>query len=144
MFFQASFISLVTAAALVASSPVIVRDSPISLPLAVWINETGIANVVQSDLARIASFKKDAATSEDIVGSVVVQNTAVGYTANVGVGTPPTYCKIMSHFYCACIDKTFRQTYCRYWKFQYLGRCELFASIRCDKLKCKYWQLCCE
>lgn len=81
----------------VVASPVVVRDSLVTLPLARRLNATGVRNVVARDQARAKVLKARSQTGTGDVndlgkGSVGVPLTdaIVSYTVNVSVGTPPT------------------------------------------------------
>ena len=78
-----------------AASPV-VQDTPkVTLSFAKHINATGTVNLLAQDQAR-AKFLKNRASGEHLAeraGSIPVTNTAVSYTAAVGVGSPATTCK---------------------------------------------------
>ena len=96
-----ALLALTAAAVSVSASPIVVRDSPVTFPIARRLNLTGAANIVQADLARAKVLKArsqatKAAAVDTAVGkifpvtNVPITNQAVTYTANVGVGTPPT------------------------------------------------------
>ena len=79
------YLSLVAAA-----SPLVVRKSPISIPLARRFNVTGGAKIAELDRARAQSFKSGVRTAHaktkptsDAVVPVSVVNGAVTYTATV-------------------------------------------------------------
>ncbi|KAG8221341.1 aspartic peptidase domain-containing protein [Butyriboletus roseoflavus] len=59
-----------------------------SLAMSTKINTAGVSNVVQTDLARMQSLLSTVGTSS---GPVSVPNKVFFYTAEVGVGIPPTY-----------------------------------------------------
>ncbi|KAF8588745.1 aspartic peptidase A1 [Ramaria rubella] len=95
-----SLLLLIPAALSLTTPPIKIRDSPISVPIAVRINATGSAKLVEADRARARSFvqaAKDKAAkvqagtlSPDAVIGVSVTNAATTYTASVGVGDPAT------------------------------------------------------
>ncbi|KAI0819359.1 acid protease [Trametes gibbosa] len=96
----ARFLPIVAlAVAAVVAKPLVVRDSPISLPIARRFNATATANLVKADQARAKVLKNQAlaqgkhsgfkSAAAGIIG-VPVTNGAVTYTVSVGVGTPPT------------------------------------------------------
>jgi len=60
-----------------------------TLKLAVRINANGITNIVTADRARVESMQAGGSSSTD------VNNQGLAYTADIGVGTPPTYCKLL-------------------------------------------------
>ena len=79
------YLSLVAAA-----SPLVVRNSPISIPLARRFNLTGGTKIADLDRARAQSFKSGARTAHaktnpasDAIVPVPVVNAAVTYTATV-------------------------------------------------------------
>lgn len=77
----------------IAASPVEIRNSPISLPIARRLSTSGgTINLLQHDLARVAALKDRSASSNDY-HSVPAINGAVTYIAKVGVGSPATTCK---------------------------------------------------
>jgi len=96
-------------ALLAAASPVEVRDSPVTLPIARKLNlEGGITNVLQHDRARAAAFKERPQGSIDRrSGSIPVLNYPFVYTAKVGVGSPATTCMLdqthQTHFPIDCL-----------------------------------------
>ncbi|KII89978.1 hypothetical protein PLICRDRAFT_29152 [Plicaturopsis crispa FD-325 SS-3] len=71
------------------------RDaSKVTLPFATKFNSTGSVNIVAADRARAAALKEHglarASGKAKRDGSFAVTNTAVTYTASVGVGSPAT------------------------------------------------------
>ena len=98
MIFSQSFLAFVALALTVSATPV-VRDAPtVSLPFAKHINSTGTLNLLAQDQAR-AKWLKSRGKGEQLAeraGSIPVTNTAVSYTAAVGVGSPATTCKLVS------------------------------------------------
>ncbi|KIM81111.1 hypothetical protein PILCRDRAFT_821935 [Piloderma croceum F 1598] len=72
------------------------RDSKATLAFARSFNlsGTGFQNIADADRARaqalISSARVKGGQNKRAVSSILVTNTAVTYTANVGVGTPPT------------------------------------------------------
>ncbi|KAI9070299.1 acid protease [Trametes sanguinea] len=94
-----SFVVLSVAAA-VAAKPVVIRKSPVTLPIARRINATSAPDLLKIDQARakvlkeqgLAAGKGSASlrkTAKDAIFNLPATNTAVDYTASVGVGTPP-------------------------------------------------------
>ncbi|KAI0658195.1 aspartic proteinase precursor [Cubamyces menziesii] len=85
-------------AAAVAAKPVVIRESPVTLPIARRFNATAAPNLLKADQARAKVLKeqglargKDAASFKKAgIFDLPVTNGAVDYTASVGVGTPPT------------------------------------------------------
>ncbi|OBZ76836.1 Polyporopepsin [Grifola frondosa] len=76
--------------------PVVVRDSPVTLPFARRMNFTGSATLLEIDQARAKALKARSQShgifDKSAIISVPTTNQAVYYTASVGVGTPPTQC----------------------------------------------------
>lgn len=126
MFSPASLLAtLCFALAVAAAGPVVIRDSPISLPIAKRVNFTGPASLHGRDQARIQHLRRVAETKKngqfatlasDAVVNVPAENQAVEYTVNVrssriqfrhtlwltapfpqvGVGSPATTCKFVA------------------------------------------------
>ncbi|KAI0703858.1 acid protease [Cerioporus squamosus] len=91
-------LALTTAAVTVAAKPIVIRDSPITLPIARRFNLTGVPSILKQDQARAKALKersqgqgKGASPKKAAVFPVDVTNQAVDYTVSVGVGTPPTF-----------------------------------------------------
>jgi saccharopepsin len=60
-----------------------------ALKLAVSVNSNGIKNIAAADRARSQALQgRDGS-------SINVNNSQTIYTADIGVGTPPTYCKLL-------------------------------------------------
>ncbi|KAI0365368.1 acid protease [Pilatotrama ljubarskyi] len=83
----------------VVAKPIVIRDSPVTLPIARRFNVTAAPNLLELDQARAKVLKeqglargKDAKLSKAGIldSNFPVTNGAVDYTASVGVGTPPT------------------------------------------------------
>ncbi|OAX36292.1 acid protease [Rhizopogon vinicolor AM-OR11-026] len=92
MFSFASLLTTLLVAVSIAASPVEIRDSPVTLPMARKLNlQGGTVNLLQHDQAR-ATALKDRATSglDRRTGSAPITNEAVSYIAQVGIGSPPT------------------------------------------------------
>lgn len=78
------------------------RDaSKFTLAFAANVNATGSSNLAQMDRARAAALRSNALARKNgkRADSVSVKNTAVTYTASVGVGSPATDCKLQLIFY---------------------------------------------
>ncbi|OJA12219.1 hypothetical protein AZE42_12161, partial [Rhizopogon vesiculosus] len=93
MFPFASLLTTLLLAMSIAASPVEVRDSPVTLPMARKLNlsQSGTVNLLQHDQARATALKDRAASGLDRrATSIAVTNEAVSYIAEVGVGSPPT------------------------------------------------------
>ena len=75
----------------VSANPVVIRDSPITLPITKRLNANGTFNLLERDQARVKGLKqfarqKTAGTLVDaVVASVPVTNQAVDYVANVSI-----------------------------------------------------------
>jgi hypothetical protein len=78
----------------IAASPVEIRSSPITLPIARRLNTSGgTINILQHDQSRAAALKNVGEnTLNRRTASIAVTNDAVGYIAAVGVGSPATTC----------------------------------------------------
>ena len=78
----------------VAANPIVVRKPSVSLPLTRRLNVTGVHDLIQKDQARARNmFAASKAKRSGSPGSVGITNVAGGYTAIVGIGTPPTDCE---------------------------------------------------
>ncbi|CCM07181.1 uncharacterized protein FIBRA_09522 [Fibroporia radiculosa] len=87
---MASALTLLTTLALscaAAASPIVVRDSLVSLPLLRQLNTSQLAGLVTSDQARARSLQ-GAPQSYAAADNVSVVNQATTYTATVGFGSP--------------------------------------------------------
>ncbi|OJA07636.1 hypothetical protein AZE42_01101 [Rhizopogon vesiculosus] len=92
MFPFASLLTTLLLALSITASPVEVRNSPITLPIARKLNlQDGTINLLQHDQDRAAALK-DPDTSSLVrrAGSVPVINEVVSYIAQVSVGSPAT------------------------------------------------------
>ncbi|KAI0708417.1 acid protease [Earliella scabrosa] len=92
-----SLLALAAAAVAVVAKPVVVRDSPVTLPLARRFNSTGVPNILKQDQARAKVLKdrsqgagKEGVKQASLV-NVDATNQATIYTVSVGAGTPPTF-----------------------------------------------------
>ncbi|OBZ76839.1 Polyporopepsin [Grifola frondosa] len=76
------------------ATPVVVRDSPVTLPFARRMNFTGSATLLEIDQARAKALKARSLSHEIFDKSAVIgvpaTNQVVDYIVSVGVGTPPT------------------------------------------------------
>ncbi|KAG1802548.1 aspartic peptidase domain-containing protein [Suillus subaureus] len=92
MFPAASLLTTLLLALSIAASPVEIRNSPITLPIARRLNTSGgTINILQHDQSRAAALKNVGEnTLNRRTGSIAVTNDAVGYIAAVGVGSPAT------------------------------------------------------
>jgi len=92
MFPSSALLSLLLVALSVSASPVLIDRAPITIPFARSFNTTG-GSVVAADRARIAAIKAGTfggKGNQKRASSFSVTNTAVTYTASVGVGSPAT------------------------------------------------------
>ena len=88
-----ALLAFTTAALTVSASPFVMRDSPVTLPIARRVKETGIYNILAHDQARakaLISRAQGQGKKRDVY-NVNVTNQAVTYIASVGIGCPPTY-----------------------------------------------------
>ncbi|KAG1864670.1 aspartic peptidase domain-containing protein [Suillus subalutaceus] len=92
MFPAASLLTTLLLALSIAASPVEIRNSPITLPIARRLNTSGgTINLLQHDQSRAAALKNvGESTLSRRTGSITVTNDAVSYIAAVGVGSPAT------------------------------------------------------
>ncbi|KAG2141894.1 aspartic proteinase [Suillus clintonianus] len=96
MFPAASLLTTLLLALSIAASPVEVRNSPITLPIARKLNvPNGTINLLQRDKARVAAIKGRSfdtlnrrAASDSV--PMTVDDTVWAYVAQVGVGSPAT------------------------------------------------------
>ncbi len=78
----------------VAANPIVVRKAPVSLPIARRLNITGAHDLIRKDQVRARNmFDASKAKRSGSPGNVGVTNFGVVYGANVGVGSPPTFCE---------------------------------------------------
>ncbi|KAM5531960.1 hypothetical protein V8D89_014360 [Ganoderma adspersum] len=89
LFLCAATATAVTAA---SASPIVVRDSPVSLPFARRFKFSGASTLIAQDRAR-ARVLKSLGHGKGVGvkrADVLVTNQETKYTVDVGVGTPPT------------------------------------------------------
>lgn len=98
MFPAASLLTTLLLALSIAASPVEIRNSPVTLPIARRLNTSGgTINLLQHDQSRAAALKSVGGdTLNRRTGSIAVTNDAVSYIAAVGVGSPATTCGFYS------------------------------------------------
>jgi len=105
MFQTTPLTSLILLAVCVAANPIVVRNSPVSLPFARQLKFTGSKDLVNRDRARakqLFSFS-DARQSEylsvdsDATVGLEATNAASSYRTTVGIGSPPTSCESHQH-----------------------------------------------
>ncbi|KAG6873223.1 hypothetical protein C0995_001577 [Termitomyces sp. Mi166 len=95
MFAASSLLATLLLALAVSANPLVVRDSPVKLPLARRLNVTSVHNLVRHDLARAKHLRTrgEALTkgfSQDAIINESVDNQVVSYIASIGVGSPAT------------------------------------------------------
>lgn len=107
MFPASSLLSLLVVAISLGSvsaapNPNLARDTPtVSLAFRTNVNVTGFTNIVAADQARAAALRANAVSRANAralgkrASSFDVTNTAVTYTASVGVGSPATDCNVI-------------------------------------------------
>nr|VWO95088.1 Aspartyl proteinase [Ganoderma boninense] len=95
-----TLLSLYMTVVAASGTPVVIRDSPISLPLVrrFNLNSTGAGAILAADRARAevlknVGFSKGANISKR--ENFVVSNADICYTAEVGIGSPPTTYKLI-------------------------------------------------
>jgi cathepsin E len=101
--FPASLLTTLTLllALAVSANPVVIRNSPITLPISRRVNTTSIHNLLRHDLSRAKALRargeaRAAGTFHvDAVINESVDNQAVTYVASVGVGSPASTCKFV-------------------------------------------------
>ena len=109
MFHSKALLSLILISlAAVNASPLSRRSGKAALSFATRINESGTGNIAEKDRAR-AQALKSASHLGKRTASIGVTNTAVTYTAQVGVGSPATDC-----MWIRCWFRTRMLNGCRY------------------------------
>ncbi|RPD54704.1 acid protease [Lentinus tigrinus ALCF2SS1-7] len=93
-----ALLAFTAAAVTVAAKPIVIRDSPITLPIARRSNLTGVPSVLKQHQARAKALKarsqgkvKSSSLKQAALFDVHVTNQAVDYTVSVGVSTHPTF-----------------------------------------------------
>ncbi|KIL65639.1 hypothetical protein M378DRAFT_23970 [Amanita muscaria Koide BX008] len=86
------FLSTLLLALAVSASPFVPRDAPAKLSISRYLQTTGVYNVLKQDQARATHLALRIHLGEQPEGIVnePATNTAVAYTASVGIGNPPT------------------------------------------------------
>ncbi|KAI9450012.1 aspartic peptidase A1 [Lactarius psammicola] len=75
-----------------AANPLVIRNSPVSLPFVRRFNFTSARDLIRKDQTRardlvaVSQVKRSGSP-----GNVAITNTGVSYEANVGIGVPPTF-----------------------------------------------------
>nr|VWO97073.1 Uncharacterized protein [Ganoderma boninense] len=85
-----ALVALCAAATTVSASPFVVRDTPVTLPIARRFNATGSAKIVELDRARAQMLKNvrhAGGESKRSVPSVMAVNEQTHYTVLVGIGS---------------------------------------------------------
>ena len=86
--------ALCIAATAATASPIVVRDSPVSLPLARRVAFTGSAKIVELDQARAALLKNvghgKGSSESKRAPDLQAVNALTHYTVEVGIGSPAT------------------------------------------------------
>ncbi|TFL03665.1 aspartic peptidase A1 [Pterulicium gracile] len=78
---------------LVAANPVIIDRSPVTLPVALKLNATGVKNIVERDVARakaLYAMGKGNRLQKRHDFHTKIENQMFYYLAEVGIGNPPT------------------------------------------------------
>ncbi|KAF9469814.1 aspartic peptidase A1 [Collybia nuda] len=99
--FPASLLTTLLLALAVSGNPVVVRNSPVTLPLSRRVNTTSVHNLLRHDLSRAKALRARAEAKiagqfhVDAVINEQVDNQAVTYIASVGVGSPATQYQLL-------------------------------------------------
>ncbi|KAG6840770.1 hypothetical protein C0991_004555 [Blastosporella zonata] len=92
MFPASSLLTTIVLALAVSANPIVVSDSPVTLPLARRLNTTSVHNLIRHDLARAKYLRaRGQRLKFDADATVIkepVDNQAVSYIASIGVGNP--------------------------------------------------------
>jgi cathepsin E len=92
MLLVAAFIPFIVLATRVAAYPNAIPSSPISLRITKQINAAGIFHPSQRDQKRWINLVKGGQQSIPEITDVPLNDFAVFYSADIGVGDPPTFC----------------------------------------------------
>ncbi|KZT30116.1 family A1 protease [Neolentinus lepideus HHB14362 ss-1] len=91
MFRFSALLSLLVVALSATASPILADTPKVTIGFATRFNQTGAANIVAADRARIAHLKNRTPSGNGRrAASFSITNTAVTYTTSVGVGSPAT------------------------------------------------------
>ena len=100
MFPTPPFIVCLLLAISVAASPIVHRANPVTLPIGRQLGNAGARHFVQSHQNRakhlislVNAIENGHSSHIDPYLSTSLNNSAVLYTVNVGVGIPPTNCE---------------------------------------------------
>jgi hypothetical protein len=77
----------------ISSNALVAQQNPVTLELLRFVNETGMRNLVAHDQARAKALRNRQGTASNVEPII---NQVVCYTASVGVGSPPTFCMLIS------------------------------------------------
>ncbi|KAJ3555653.1 hypothetical protein NM688_g2457 [Phlebia brevispora] len=87
-----SLLTVVAVALAASATPIVPRQSPITLPFKKVINTAGTTNVTAADQARIKALKAATPGSQQQSPvNVPITEQLMFYSASVGIGTPPNY-----------------------------------------------------
>ncbi|KAM6496767.1 aspartic peptidase A1 [Amanita muscaria] len=88
MFYK--FLSTLLLVLAVSANPFVPRDAPAKLSISRYLQTTGVYNVLKQDQARATHLALRIHLGEQGIVNEPATNTAVAYTASVGIGNPPT------------------------------------------------------
>ena len=127
MFHAARLALFVSFALLTGTSPTVIHENGINVPLMKRANFTSGHAILANDRARATHLRSGGPRSklQARAGSVPVTNEAVIYTAAVSVGSPPTTCTYLICYqsYCQMLIIMFSQLDCRHRIVQHMGGC---------------------
>ena len=123
MLLVAALASFVVLASSVVADPSTTSKSPISVPVAKRVTKP--FNPGQGDRERLRNLvkgvqRRDFSNSERIISNVHLNDIGFDYTANVGIGNPPTYCESFQSLLAQSPICPYRHTYPRWLECQYL------------------------
>ncbi|KAH9036490.1 aspartic peptidase A1 [Lactarius pseudohatsudake] len=95
MLLTASLMAVLLLVVSVAADPIVVRKSPVSLPIARHLNITGAHDLIRKDQARARNMFAASKVKRSGSPAVSITNLAVAYGANVGIGSPPTFYSLL-------------------------------------------------
>ena len=139
-----SFLVLALSTTTVNATPIQQRNQNSALGLVAKINASGSKTLADIDRARVAGLiaqvqgGKSSTHQRRADGTVVATDDGVTYTANVGVGTPPTDCELFHSFSLPRFSDTLdRHAPDRHRQLEHLGRSQ--QSIRQNQQFARYW-----
>ncbi|KAH9051557.1 aspartic peptidase A1 [Lactarius deliciosus] len=94
MLLTAPLVTILLLVVSVAADPIVVRKSPVSLPIARHLNITGAHDLIRKDQARARNMFAASNIKRSSV-SVGITNVGVVYEVNVGIGSPPTFYSLL-------------------------------------------------